>query len=488
MADETLGEIFAVLMIRFMTKPPFKKVENSYNVQWKKVKPRLRLNPLVPNAEELSFQGLGHKHQMILKIGLTGSMDEVFRVPGSTAAALYAQLFPEKVKEPPNIMGRQTLIKALLATSGVQAAKAQIELEEQLPGLTSEAQKRPVQCIETVSDIIFSVEEKLRSRAVGNFVYRMLYSLCPKLCLEEHITPAQVPRVKQLAVDLVKFTRDALITDNQRQALQLQVNRFVQKLDVIEHPLPEGEEEGEIDEVEMSKEEGERMSRTGWLPSVLMTQASAEEIVNRVNQALDELKEKREIEKVEPEALVDPRKEAYKNLPQFNIQMSDSIIPDNTMSIQERKKSNEAQKEAKRKKEEEKLKSNKKAKKKKKRKELEKFNAEQIRHHTSILAPRMDRVIWEAFKTGDFEPIVALVQQGVDPGFQRHAAGGETALMAAAYHGRLEVVKQIVEAGADPDASDSNGLTAIELSRLHNHREIEEYLAKQIQIQEENLS
>jgi len=345
MADETLGEIFAVLMLRFLSKPPFPK-------------------------------------------------EEVFRVPGSTAAALYFQMFPAKVQgNTPNIMGRQTLIKSLLATSGVQAAKAQIDLEDQLPGLFIEASKNPFSCLDTVYTLIFNVEENLRSRAVGNLVYRMLYTLCPKLCSEEYVRPEILPHVKKLTQDLVGFIRDALITDTQRQALQLQVNRFVSRLDLLEHPLPEGEEEGEIDEEEFSKSEAERLSRTNdWLPSLMMTQHCAEIVVKEVEEALKELKERRE----------------------------------------------------------------------------------------------RDKVIWEAFKTGEFEPIISLVQQGVDPGFQRHAAGGETALMAAAYHGRLDVVKMLVEAGADPETSDSNGLTAVELSRAHKHKEIEKYLIWQIQNQEEN--
>jgi len=490
MADETLGEIFAVLMLRFLSKPPFPKLEAWYNVQWRKVKPRLRLNSLILNVEELTFQSLGQKHQMLLKIGLTSKNEEVFRVPGSTAAALYFQMFPAKVQgNTPNIMGRQTLIKSLLATSGVQAAKAQIDLEDQLPGLFIEASKNPFSCLDTVYTLIFNVEENLRSRAVGNLVYRMLYTLCPKLCSEEYVRPEILPHVKKLTQDLVGFIRDALITDTQRQALQLQVNRFVSRLDLLEHPLPEGEEEGEIDEEEFSKSEAERLSRTNdWLPSLMMTQHCAEIVVKEVEEALKELKERRERDKVALEKLVDPRIEVYKDVYQFNIKISDSIIPDNKLSVQERKEQSEAEKEAKRKNDEELLKKKGTVKKRKrpKRKELAKFNAEQIRQHTSILAPRMDRVIWEAFKTGEFEPIISLVQQGVDPGFQRHAAGGETALMAAAYHGRLDVVKMLVEAGADPETSDSNGLTAVELSRAHKHKEIEKYLIWQIQNQEEN--
>ena len=55
-----------------------------------------------------------------------------------------------------------------------------------------------------------------------------------------------------------------------------------------------------------------------------------------------------------------------------------------------------------------------------------------------LLGRRMDRAIWDAFRSREFAPIEALLAHGADAGYVRTEGGGETALMAAAYHGRGE--------------------------------------------------
>ena len=61
----------------------------------------------------------------------------------------------------------------------------------------------------------------------------------------------------------------------------------------------------------------------------------------------------------------------------------------------------------------------------------------------------MDRAIWDAFRSREFAPIEALLAHGADAGYVRTEGGGETALMAAAYHGRRGDLPSII-AGRGP--------------------------------------
>jgi len=92
----------------------------------------------------------------------------------------------------------------------------------------------------------------------------------------------------------------------------------------------------------------------------------------------------------------------------------------------------------------------------------------------------MDRAIWDAFKDTKkgFEPIYALVQHaGVSVNFQRPAKG-ETALMAAAFQGNLNVLKELLALGADPALSTGDRHTAWTFATKFNHKECAEVLAK----------
>ena len=53
---------------------------------------------------------------------------------------------------------------------------------------------------------------------------------------------------------------------------------------------------------------------------------------------------------------------------------------------------------------------------------------------------------------------------------------GETVLMYAAWHGRLEVVKFLIDKGADVNAKDKDGETALSLVSAKNQPEVVEYL------------
>ncbi|KAJ1448145.1 hypothetical protein M885DRAFT_156129 [Pelagophyceae sp. CCMP2097] len=77
----------------------------------------------------------------------------------------------------------------------------------------------------------------------------------------------------------------------------------------------------------------------------------------------------------------------------------------------------------------------------------------------------MDRAIWDAFKNGDFAPIESLLAHGAAPAYVRNAGGGETALMAAAFHGKEALCRALLALGADAAATDRHGNTAAHLAR-----------------------
>uniref|UniRef100_A0A7S3NJJ4 Uncharacterized protein n=1 Tax=Aureoumbra lagunensis TaxID=44058 RepID=A0A7S3NJJ4_9STRA len=92
----------------------------------------------------------------------------------------------------------------------------------------------------------------------------------------------------------------------------------------------------------------------------------------------------------------------------------------------------------------------------------------------SILAKRMDRAIWDAFRSAEFEPLLSLLDHGASANYSRLSK--ETALMAAAYCGRDDVAKRLLELGADPEATDSQGNTAVTLARVQGHNQLAEYI------------
>ena len=83
-----------------------------------------------------------------------------------------------------------------------------------------------------------------------------------------------------------------------------------------------------------------------------------------------------------------------------------------------------------------------------------------------LLGRRMDRAIWDAFRSREFAPIEALLAHGADAGYVRTEGGGETALMAAAYHGREEICRALLSRGADPRKQDKRGHDAAALARV----------------------
>ena len=80
------------------------------------------------------------------------------------------------------------------------------------------------------------------------------------------------------------------------------------------------------------------------------------------------------------------------------------------------------------------------------------------------------RELWHVAGTGDAARLEQILAQGVDVNASDRT--GVTALMRAAYHGELPVVRALIERGADLDAKDSGGLTALMMAKHSGHAEI----------------
>ena len=68
-----------------------------------------------------------------------------------------------------------------------------------------------------------------------------------------------------------------------------------------------------------------------------------------------------------------------------------------------------------------------------------------------------------------------LIEQGIDVN-KTTRKSGFTALMAAACYGRVEIVKMLLEQGANQHAKDSKGFTAIDFARKMNKKSVLELL------------
>ena len=79
-----------------------------------------------------------------------------------------------------------------------------------------------------------------------------------------------------------------------------------------------------------------------------------------------------------------------------------------------------------------------------------------------------ERLLHAAIK-GDPEAVKALVQAGAD--IEATDRDGFTALMAAAYNGQTEAVSALVQAGANLEATDRGGMTALILPAYKGHTE-----------------
>jgi len=83
---------------------------------------------------------------------------------------------------------------------------------------------------------------------------------------------------------------------------------------------------------------------------------------------------------------------------------------------------------------------------------------------------KIERELWHIAGTGDVEGLSHLLAQG--PDVNAGDRTGVTALMRAAYHGQLPMVRALIEHGADVNATDRSGLTALMMAKHAGHQEI----------------
>ena len=78
--------------------------------------------------------------------------------------------------------------------------------------------------------------------------------------------------------------------------------------------------------------------------------------------------------------------------------------------------------------------------------------------------------LWQIAETGDVGQLRQLLARGADVNASNGA--GVTALMLAAYHGRLEMVRALTDHGADVNLKDSEGFTAAMLAERYGNGDI----------------
>ncbi|HEV8188954.1 MAG TPA: ankyrin repeat domain-containing protein [Pyrinomonadaceae bacterium] len=85
-------------------------------------------------------------------------------------------------------------------------------------------------------------------------------------------------------------------------------------------------------------------------------------------------------------------------------------------------------------------------------------------------ANTLARQLWHIAGSGDLEQLDELLSQGADVNAADRT--GVTAIMRAAYHGQLAMVRALIGYGADPTAKDRSGLTALMMAEYGGHEEI----------------
>src|SRR5208337_5502443 len=93
--------------------------------------------------------------------------------------------------------------------------------------------------------------------------------------------------------------------------------------------------------------------------------------------------------------------------------------------------------------------------------------------------------LWQAAKRGDLPEIKSLLDKGAEVNAKND--NGSTALMAASLQGHPEIVQALLAKGAEVNAKNNNGSTALMAACLQGHREIvEALLAKGAEVNVKN--
>ena len=83
------------------------------------------------------------------------------------------------------------------------------------------------------------------------------------------------------------------------------------------------------------------------------------------------------------------------------------------------------------------------------------------------------RELWRIAEAGEIDELEAVLSRADINARNEH---GMTALMRAAYHGRVEMVRMLLEHGADPNVTRNDNFTALSLAAFFGHAEIVEVL------------
>jgi hypothetical protein len=85
------------------------------------------------------------------------------------------------------------------------------------------------------------------------------------------------------------------------------------------------------------------------------------------------------------------------------------------------------------------------------------------------------RELWRIAESGGVDELDGVLSQADINARNEH---GMTALMRAAYHGRVEMVRVLLELGADPNVTRNDNFTALSLAAFFGHAEIVELLMR----------
>src|SRR5687768_16462498 len=83
------------------------------------------------------------------------------------------------------------------------------------------------------------------------------------------------------------------------------------------------------------------------------------------------------------------------------------------------------------------------------------------------------RELWRIAEAGEIDELEAVLSRADINARNEH---GMTALMRAAYHGRIQMVRVLLEHGADPNLTRNDNFTALSLAAFFGHSEIVEML------------
>lgn len=91
-----------------------------------------------------------------------------------------------------------------------------------------------------------------------------------------------------------------------------------------------------------------------------------------------------------------------------------------------------------------------------------------------VVAPSAaTRELWRVVESGELDELADVLPQADVNARNEH---GMTALMRAAYHGRIQMVRVLLEHGADPNLTRNDNFTALSLAAFFGHSEIVEML------------